>query len=151
MDPAQGIRARPLTMKELFTRAPESPGHLSPPRSVQRRTLKCRQEKAVSRWLASGTFFTPTSGDTLHSVHLCTEAWITAVPSWRLFMSPTQAVPRGHGGSFDEACQSILVPTAVSWEGNRNHNDPHICLRDWRLVLLSQPCGSAPAPQQRGK
>lgn len=39
-------------------------------------------------------------------------------------MPPTQAGLRGHGGSFDEAYQSILVPTAVSWEGNWSQNGP---------------------------
>lgn len=48
--------------------------------------------------------------------------WLTAVLSLRLFTPLTQAVPRGRGGSFDEAYQSILVPTVVSWEGNWSHN-----------------------------
>lgn len=56
-------------------------------------------------------------------------------------MSPTQAVPRGQGGSFNEACQSILILTAVSWEGNWIHNGPHICLRGQRPILHSQPKG----------
>lgn len=72
-------------------------------------------------------------------------------PAGPSFNAPTQAVPRGHGGSFDEACQSILVPTAVSWEGDWTHNDPHVCLRGWRQLLHSEPQGRAPAPQQRGK
>lgn len=66
-------------------------------------------------------------------------------------MPPTQAVPRGHGGSFAEAYQSILVLTAVSWEGSWSHNNPHICLRGWWLVLHAQPFGRGPAHQQRGK
>lgn len=67
----------------------------------------------------------------LRSLHLCTGAWLTAVSGWRLLMPPTQLVPRGHRGSFDEAYQSIPVLPAVSWEGNWSHNNPHICLRGW--------------------
>lgn len=66
-------------------------------------------------------------------------------------MPPTQAGPRGHGGSFDEAYQSILVPTAVSWEGNWSQNGPpHL----FKGLEASTACTLNPAggllPHSRG-
>lgn len=70
--------------------ATKSPGHPSPPREGAEKDAKGPLERVMSPW----DILNPNQkGGTLFSLHLCTGAWQTAVPSWRPFMPPHQAVP----------------------------------------------------------
>lgn len=119
-------------MKELFRRGESGPassarsrGSLEPTQGGHRESPQRAPREGCLRVPGLWDILNPNQREgPPRSLHLCTGAWLTAVPGWRLLMAPTQSVPRGHGGSFDEAYQSIPVLPAVSWEGNWSYITP---------------------------